>query len=142
MERTVISQRFALAPVAGRRSAPGTALVGSTVVPVPTEGESARRGDHDLNPDMRLAKLGARFLVESALAGFKDGKARIVSLLDGSETTIEVDDIVTSLTNVSNDSVARDLQAKGAQVATIGDCIAARHAAAALYDGRRAGVEI
>jgi hypothetical protein len=25
---------------------------------------------------------------------------------------------------------------------TIGDCIAARHAAAALYDGRRAGMEV
>jgi hypothetical protein len=28
------------------------------------------------------------------------------------------------------------------KVVTIGDCIAARHAAAALYDGRRSGMEV
>jgi transketolase C-terminal domain/subunit len=91
---------------------------------------------------MRLARLGAKFLVESAVAGFKDGKARIVNLLDGSETTVEADDIVTALTNVSNDSIARELQDKGMDVVTVGDCIAARHAAAALYDGRRAGMAV
>ncbi|HWA51029.1 MAG TPA: FAD-dependent oxidoreductase, partial [Dongiaceae bacterium] len=90
----------------------------------------------------RLAKLGAKFLVESALADFKDGKARIVSLLDNSETVVEADDVVTALTNVANDEIARALQAKGLEIVTVGDCIAARHAAAALYDGRRAGMAV
>ena len=63
MERTLISQRFALAPMAGRRSSPGTALVGTSVVPVPIEDEPARRGDHDLNPDM----LPTRTLVPAAV---------------------------------------------------------------------------
>ena len=90
----------------------------------------------------RLAKLGAKFLVESALADWKDGTARIVSLLDGSETVIEADDVVTALTNVANDSLARELQANGIAAVTIGDCIAARHAAAALYDARRAGMAV
>lgn len=39
MERTLISQRFALAPVPGRRAAP-------------VETGQPRRGDHDLNPDL------------------------------------------------------------------------------------------
>ena len=90
----------------------------------------------------RLAKLGAKFLVESALADFKDGKARIVSLLDNSETVVEADDVVTALTNVANDEVARALQARGMEIVAVGDCIAARHAAAALYDGRRAGMAV
>src|SRR5262245_9393523 len=63
MERTLISQRFALAPVAGRRSSPGTTLVGSSVVPVPIQDEPPRRGDHDLNPDM----LPTRTLVPAAV---------------------------------------------------------------------------
>jgi 8-oxo-dGTP pyrophosphatase MutT (NUDIX family) len=63
MERTLISQRFALAPVPGRRSAPGTALTGSSVVPVPMEEEQPRRGDHDLNPDM----VPTRTLVPAAV---------------------------------------------------------------------------
>jgi NADPH-dependent 2,4-dienoyl-CoA reductase/sulfur reductase-like enzyme len=112
------------------------------VTPDPQVGKELIRTAVDGPVRMRLAKLGAKFLVESALADFKDGKARIVNLLDGSESVIEIDDIVTALTNVSNDSIARELQAKGMEVITVGDCIAARHAAAALYDGRRAGMEV
>ncbi|HEV8389488.1 MAG TPA: hypothetical protein VGQ35_06585, partial [Dongiaceae bacterium] len=51
MERTLISQRFALAPAPGRRAAPTGAISGS-VVAVPMEPATSRRGDHDLNPDM------------------------------------------------------------------------------------------
>jgi 8-oxo-dGTP pyrophosphatase MutT (NUDIX family) len=58
MERTLISQRFALAPAPGRRSAPGTATSGS-VIAMP----QAKRGDHDLNPDM----LPTRALVPAAV---------------------------------------------------------------------------
>jgi NADPH-dependent 2,4-dienoyl-CoA reductase/sulfur reductase-like enzyme len=112
------------------------------VTPDPQVGKELIRTAIDGPVRMRLAKLGAKFLVESAVAGFKDGKARIVNLLDGSETSIEIDDIVTALTNVSNDSIARELQAKGMNAVTVGDCIAARHAAAALYDGRRAGMAV
>ena len=112
------------------------------VTPDPQVGKELVRTAIDGPVRMRLAKLGAKFLVESALADFKDGKATIASLLDGSETVIEVDDIVTALTNVSNDSIARELEAKGVKTTNVGDCIAARHAAAALYDGRRAGMEV
>jgi 2,4-dienoyl-CoA reductase-like NADH-dependent reductase (Old Yellow Enzyme family)/thioredoxin reductase len=112
------------------------------VTPDPQVGKELIRTAIDGPVRMRLAKLGAKFLVESALADFKDGKATIVNLLDGSESVIEIDDIVTALTNVSNDSIARELAAKGVKATTVGDCIAARHAAAALYDGRRAGMEV
>jgi 8-oxo-dGTP pyrophosphatase MutT (NUDIX family) len=62
MERTLISQRFALAPAPGRRAAPTSAISGS-VVAVPTEVERSRRGDHDLNPDM----LPTRTLIPAAV---------------------------------------------------------------------------
>jgi 2,4-dienoyl-CoA reductase-like NADH-dependent reductase (Old Yellow Enzyme family)/thioredoxin reductase len=112
------------------------------VTPDPQVGKELIRTAIDGPVRMRLAKLGAKFLVESALADFKDGKATIANLLDGSESVIEIDDIVTALTNVSNDSIARELEARGVKATTVGDCIAARHAAAALYDGRRAGMEV
>jgi 8-oxo-dGTP pyrophosphatase MutT (NUDIX family) len=51
MERTLISQRFALAPAPGRRAAPVSAVSGS-VVAVPLPPTASQRGDHDLNPDM------------------------------------------------------------------------------------------
>ena len=112
------------------------------VTPDPQVGKELIRTAIDGPVRMRLARLGAKFLVESALGDFKNGQATIVNLLDGSETVIEIDDIVTALTNVSNDSIARELEAKGVKATTVGDCIAARHAAAALYDGRRAGMEV
>jgi len=112
------------------------------VTPDPQVGKELIRTAIDGPVRMRLAKLGAKFLVESALADFNGGKATIANLLDGSEIVIEIDDIVTALTNVSNDSIARELEAKGVKALNVGDCIAARHAAAALYDGRRAGMEV
>jgi len=63
MERTLISQRFALAPAPGRRSAPGSTPIGGSVVAVPTEPTQSRRGDHDLNPDM----LPTRALIPAAV---------------------------------------------------------------------------
>jgi len=62
MERTLISQRFALAPAPGRRAAPSGAI-GDSVVAVPLEGKQSRRGDHDLNPDM----LPTRTLIPAAV---------------------------------------------------------------------------
>jgi 8-oxo-dGTP pyrophosphatase MutT (NUDIX family) len=67
MERTLISERFALAAAPGRRSTLDAAISGS-VVAVPREGQQregqqARRGDHDLNPDM----LPTRALVPAAV---------------------------------------------------------------------------
>jgi 8-oxo-dGTP pyrophosphatase MutT (NUDIX family) len=62
MERTLISQRFALAPAPGRRAAP-TGVIGSGVVAVPVNEEQSRRGDHDLNPGM----LPTRTLIPAAV---------------------------------------------------------------------------
>jgi 8-oxo-dGTP pyrophosphatase MutT (NUDIX family) len=62
MERTLISQRFALAPAPGRRSAP-TGAIQDSVVAVPMETTQSRRGDHDLNPDM----LPTRALIPAAV---------------------------------------------------------------------------
>lgn len=62
MERTLISERFALAPAPGRRAAPSAAISGS-VVAVPEERPAGRRGDHDLNPDM----LPTRMLIPAAV---------------------------------------------------------------------------
>lgn len=56
MQRTLISQRFALAAPPGRRSAP---------MPAP---EQPRRGDDDLNPDLRPAR-DARLTPAAVLVG-------------------------------------------------------------------------
>lgn len=69
MQRTLISQRFALAPAPGRRAAPigGTARSAS-LVPQPT---LPRRGDDDLNPDLKPA-AETRLVRAAVLVGLVD----------------------------------------------------------------------
>jgi len=91
---------------------------------------------------VRLKKLGAVFHVESAIAGWANGRARIRSLLDESETEIEADDLVLALTNQPNSELADELRAAGIGFAAIGDCVSARQAAAAIYEGREAALRL
>ncbi|HVZ02442.1 MAG TPA: FAD-dependent oxidoreductase [Dongiaceae bacterium] len=91
---------------------------------------------------VRLAKLGVVFHTESAIAGWANGRARIRSLLDDSEREIEADDLVIALTNQPNDELAAELREAGIHFAAIGDCTSARHAPAAIYEGRQAALAL
>jgi 2,4-dienoyl-CoA reductase-like NADH-dependent reductase (Old Yellow Enzyme family)/NADPH-dependent 2,4-dienoyl-CoA reductase/sulfur reductase-like enzyme len=90
----------------------------------------------------RLKKLGAVFHVESAIAGWANGRARIRSLLDDSEIEIEADDLVLALTNQPNSELAAELGAAGIGFTAIGDCVSARQAPAAIYEGREAALKL
>jgi thioredoxin reductase len=90
----------------------------------------------------RLKKLGAVFHVESVIAGWANGRARIRSLLDDSETEIEADDLVLALTNQPNSELADELRDAGIAFTAIGDCVSARHAPAAIYEGREAALQL
>jgi pyruvate/2-oxoglutarate dehydrogenase complex dihydrolipoamide dehydrogenase (E3) component len=90
----------------------------------------------------RLKKLGAVFHVESAIAGWANGRARIRSLLDDSETEIEADDLVLALTNQPNSELGEELSAAGIGFTAIGDCVSARQAPAAIYEGREAALKL
>jgi NADPH-dependent 2,4-dienoyl-CoA reductase/sulfur reductase-like enzyme len=90
----------------------------------------------------RLKKLGAAFHVESVITGWANGRARIRSLLDDVETEIEADDLVLALTNQPNDELAAELRGVGIAFTAIGDCVSARQAAAAIYEGRQAALAL
>jgi 2,4-dienoyl-CoA reductase-like NADH-dependent reductase (Old Yellow Enzyme family) len=108
------------------------ALIGRDIVRTGADGQLR----------MRLAKLGVKFMTESAIAGWANGRARIRSLLDDSEQEIEADDVVLALTNQPNDELADELRAAGIGFTPVGDCISARHAPAAIYEGRKAALAI
>ena len=95
---------------------------------------------HELR--VRLAKLGVTFHTESAIAGWANGRARIRSLLDDSEREIEADDLVIALTNQPNDELAQELREAEIAFTAIGDCTSARHAPAAIYEGRQAALAL
>jgi phytoene dehydrogenase-like protein len=84
-----------------------------------------------------LARLGVRFVTESAVTRWDGNSAKIVSLLDGSEQEIEADALVFAATSMAADDLSIELEARGIPFMAIGDCTAARQAAYAIHDGRK-----
>ena len=84
-----------------------------------------------------LARLGVRFITESAVTHWDGGSARLASLLGGAEQQVEADALVFAATSMAEDSLSAELEARGVAFTAIGDCTAARQAAYAIHDGRR-----
>ena len=112
------------------------------VTPMPIVGFELQRTAADLPLRKRLAQLGVRVLAESAILEWTGDGARVVSFLDGSEQLIEANALVLATTNMANDGEARALDDKGIAHRLIGDAAAARLAPYAIYEGRKAGLEI
>ncbi len=112
------------------------------VTPDPHIGRDLVRTSADSLLRARLARLGVRFVTESVLLHWGNGIARLRSLLDDSETEIEADDLVLALTNRPNGELAAGLSEAGIDFDDIGDGVSARHAAAAIYEGRKLGLGI
>jgi 2,4-dienoyl-CoA reductase-like NADH-dependent reductase (Old Yellow Enzyme family)/thioredoxin reductase len=107
------------------------------VTPDALVGKELQRMAVDMPLRRALAKLGVRFLTESAVVNWDGRTARVTSLLDGSEQQIEPDTLVFSSTNSADDSLALVLAARGIAFKAIGDCTASRQAAYAIHDGRK-----
>jgi hypothetical protein len=86
----------------------------------------------------RLAKLGVKTITESdhELAW---RRRTIRDLLDGSEQRLDFDTLVLAV-NRADTEVADELREDGSPFAAIGDCLAPRHAPAAIYEGRKLGL--
>ncbi len=112
------------------------------VTPDPFVGREIVRTSADLPLRARLAKLGAKFITESAVTAWHGDGATIRNLLDGSERTLPFDTLVLATVNRADSEIAEELQTEGVAFTAIGDCLAPRHAPAATYEGRRLGLEI
>jgi NADPH-dependent 2,4-dienoyl-CoA reductase/sulfur reductase-like enzyme len=86
-----------------------------------------------------LARLGAKFMLESVIDHWHGERADIRSLLDGSITTIEASAIVTATTNVVYNDVELALAETDIHFHVIGDAAAPRQAPYAFHDGRKIG---
>ena len=75
--------------------------------------------------------------INSAILEWTGNAGRVVSLLDGREESIPADALVFASVNHAEDSLARELEARGITFAAIGDCIAARQAPYAIHEGRK-----
>lgn len=89
-----------------------------------------------------LARLGARFVTESAVVHWDGKLATVASLLDGGEQQLEADTLVFAGTNMAQDDLALELARRGIPHTAIGDCTASRQAAFAIHDGRKVALSL
>jgi hypothetical protein len=67
---------------------------------------------------------------------------RLSGFLGGSEQRLAFDGLVLATVNRSEGELADGLRGLGKEFRAIGDCLSPRHAPAAIYEGRRLGLEI
>ncbi len=90
----------------------------------------------------KLKDLGATWLTESALTQWHGDGGTVRCLLSGIDQTIAADSLVLATTNRAETTLADALAGTGKPVHLVGDCVAPRLAAMAIYEGRKLGREI
>jgi 2,4-dienoyl-CoA reductase-like NADH-dependent reductase (Old Yellow Enzyme family)/thioredoxin reductase len=110
------------------------------VTPDALVGKELQRMAADAPLRRALARLDVRFITESAVVRWDGQSAEIASLLDGRTKSVEVDALVFAGTNMAENSLATELGQRGTLYLDIGDCVAPRQAAFAIYDGRKAAL--
>ena len=112
------------------------------LTPDPLVGKELQRTAADYPLRQRLAKLGVRFILESAITKWSREGAEIICFLDGHTQFIEADSLVFATPNIAEDSLTLELQGSGLDVINIGDSAGPRQAPFVIYEGRRTGLEI
>jgi 2,4-dienoyl-CoA reductase-like NADH-dependent reductase (Old Yellow Enzyme family) len=87
----------------------------------------------------RLASAGVRFTPQHFVEAIDGGRVELADVWGGPARSIEVDTIVLSLLRVPNDGLARELDGLVPQVVRIGDALAPRRTADAIYEGEKIG---
>jgi len=112
------------------------------VTPDPLVGKELQRIAADYPLRQRLAKLGVRFILESAITRWSREGADVFCFLDGNTQFIEADSLVFATPNIAEDSLTLELQDSGLEVLNIGDSAGPRQAPFVIYEGRRTGLNI
>ncbi|MDP2118791.1 MAG: FAD-dependent oxidoreductase [Hoeflea sp.] len=112
------------------------------VTPDPMVGKELQRTAADFPLRRTLARLGVRFIVESAITRWTGTSATVQSFLDGTEMDIEAETLVFATANRAENSLALALQERGISFSEIGDGAAPRQAPYAIHEGRQIGLRL
>ena len=112
------------------------------VTPDPMIGKELTRTTSDFQVRANLAKLGAKFELETIITHWHGNRAELRSLLDGSTSSIDASAIVTATTNYVDNSVETALADSGVSFHLAGDAAAPRMAPYAFHDGRKIGLAL
>lgn len=105
-------------------------------------GRDLARTAADFPMRSRLKKLGVTFMTDSVILAWHGDEATIRDLSTGVEQRLPFDSLVLATTNVADSALQDDLAAGNASHHAIGDCLSPRHAAAAIYEGRKLGLSL
>ncbi len=112
------------------------------VTPDALIGRELQRSATDLPLRRNLAALGVAFVTETAIAGWAQGRATTLSLLTGAAGTIDADALVLATGNIADTGLASGLRAQQVRANLIGDALAPRNAAAAIFEGRKLALSL
>jgi 2,4-dienoyl-CoA reductase-like NADH-dependent reductase (Old Yellow Enzyme family) len=105
-------------------------------------GRDLARTAADFPMRARLKKLGVTFMTDSVILEWHGHAATIRDLSKGDEEKLPFDSLVLATTNTADTGLLEELQAKGVAHRAIGDCLAPRQAAAAIFEGRRLALSL
>jgi 2,4-dienoyl-CoA reductase-like NADH-dependent reductase (Old Yellow Enzyme family)/pyruvate/2-oxoglutarate dehydrogenase complex dihydrolipoamide dehydrogenase (E3) component len=144
-----LGARILILDDAGNWRAPGTAWhlaeKGHQVTLLTADayiGRDLARTAADFPMRARLKKLGVTFVTDSVIVAWHGDAATIRDLSTGEERRQDFDSLVLATTNVSDTALQDELARTGIDHHAIGDCLAPRHAAAAIYEGRKLGLSL
>ncbi len=100
-------------------------------------GRDLIRTSADIPLRTKLHRLGVRSITDSVVVEWHGDGATVRNLLDGRETRLPADSLVLSTANRPDNELVKALAGLAVPVHAIGDCLAPRHAAAAIFEGRR-----
>jgi 2,4-dienoyl-CoA reductase-like NADH-dependent reductase (Old Yellow Enzyme family) len=90
----------------------------------------------------RLVAAGVRFTPQHFVEAIDGGRVELADVWGGPARTVHVDAVVLSLQRAPNDSLAHELEERVAHVVRIGDALAPRRTADAIYEGEKVGREL
>ncbi|MDK3075344.1 FAD-dependent oxidoreductase [Sedimentitalea sp. JM2-8] len=112
------------------------------VTPDALVGKELQRSATDWPLRRALARLGVRFVTESAIREWNAQGAMAESLLTGKTELLAADSLVLATPNVADPRIRLELAACGVAMQAIGDANAPRNAALAIFEGRKAGLAV
>ncbi|MCP4328230.1 MAG: FAD-dependent oxidoreductase [Alphaproteobacteria bacterium] len=110
--------------------------------PDPMIGRELVRTSADYPLREKLKQLGTEMLINTALREWHGDAATLLDLLDGQTEHRSFDSLVLATPNAAQSGLAADLADTELELHSIGDCVAPRHAPAAIYEGRRLGLSL
>ena len=105
-------------------------------------GADIARTNVDYRLRMTLRRLGVEFRTECGLLTWQNDGATVLDFLSGKEEFVPADSLVLATTNEPFDELSAGLSSQHASVHRLGDCVAARTAYVAFYEGRKLGLAL